>query len=112
MTTLFYPFVCFSCRKSFKRVWPPSGSATLPCPECGGQSFGLARKFRAPARSDAAQWKKVQFLVESGFRFGSLHDEQGERVPYPKTLKEAEAFVARYGKMVPAATRPKRRIEK
>lgn len=111
MTTLFYPFVCFACRKSFKRVWPLTGAGTRPCPECGGPSVGLSRKFRAPPRSDVAQWKKVQFLVESGFRFGSLHDERGVRVSYPRTLQEAKAFVARYGDNVPAANRPKRRMK-
>lgn len=59
----------------------------------------LSRKFAAPKSKDIAQWEKVKFLVDHGFRFYSLFDPSagGERVPYPKTLSEARDFVARYG---------------
>ena len=56
----------------------------------------LSRKFKAPKRSDTAQWKKVQFLVDHGFRFYSVYEktERGSsRVAYPRTLEEAREFV-------------------
>ena len=94
-----FPYVCFACRKSFKRRIKP-GVPGLPdkvCPECGGVAIGLARKFKAPARTDIAQWKKVEYLVRHGFRFFSLQGPEGV-VAYPETLAEARAFVLRYRK--------------
>ncbi len=67
------------------------------CPQCGGIAVGLSRKFKAPARTDIAQWKKVEYLVCHGFRFFREHGPEGP-VPYPSTLAEARAFVRRYGK--------------
>src|SRR5687767_5864871 len=69
-----YPYVCFACRKSFRRSVGLSvkGLPDKVCPECGGRAIGLSRKFKAPARSSAAQWAKVEYLVRHGFRFASL----------------------------------------
>jgi hypothetical protein len=58
---------------------------------------GLARKFKAPAQTDIAQWKKVEYLVRHGFRFFSQHGSEGT-VPYPSTLAEARAFARKYGR--------------
>ena len=58
----------------------------------------LSRKFSAPRSSDLAQWKKVQFLVEQGFRFYSVYEPLVtggmQRVRYPATLSEAREFVS------------------
>jgi predicted RNA-binding Zn-ribbon protein involved in translation (DUF1610 family) len=83
-----HPYACFSCRKSFKRA--NRVDAVLPCPECGGPSIGLTRKFKPPKHTDLQQWKKVEALVRRGFLFWSL----GE--PYPETLEEVDAFAQRY----------------
>lgn len=64
--------------------------AVLPCPECGGPSVGLTRKFKPPRQSDEKQWNKVEALVRHGFLFWSL----GE--PYPDTLKEVQAFAQKH----------------
>ena len=94
-----FPYVCFTCRKSFKRMVEPdvAGLPDKVCPQCGGTAVGLSRKFKAPARTDIAQWKKVEYLVRHGFCFFSQH-EPGGTAPYPSTLAEARAFVRRYGK--------------
>lgn len=83
-----HPYACFNCRKSFKRA--SKVKAVLPCPECGGPSVGLTRKFKPPKRSDIAQWRKVEALVRHGFLFWSL----GE--PYPDTLNEVDAFARKH----------------
>jgi hypothetical protein len=92
------PFVCFPCRKSFKRSIELESP---PCPDCGGPTTGLSRKFKAPPTKDLKAWRVVEFLVASGFRYHELHGTDpklgGERVGgYPKTMSEAEAFVVRY----------------
>jgi hypothetical protein len=95
-----FPYVCFTCRKSFKRA--PIGQKGLPdktCPDCGGVAIGLSRKFKAPSRLDAAQWEKVEYLVAHGFRFFSQTDAKTRvSVPYPETLKDAREFVRRFGR--------------
>lgn len=59
----------------------------------------LSRKFSAPKAKDIPQWKKVQYLVEHGFRFQSVREaESGQLVKYPATLEEAKAFVQRFAK--------------
>jgi hypothetical protein len=59
-----------------------------------GPSIGLTRKFKPPKQSDRKQWEKVEALVRHGFLFWSL----GE--PYPETLREVPAFVARHAAFV------------
>jgi hypothetical protein len=87
-----HPYVCFRCRKSFKRQ--SREEAVLPCPECGGPSIGLTRKFKPPKQSDEKQWQKVETLVRHGFLFWSL----GE--PYPDTLREVADFVERHAAFI------------
>jgi hypothetical protein len=101
MVPYLHPHVCFVCRKSFKRVadlrQPPR-----PCPDCGEPTVVMNRKFKAPPTDDVKQWAKVRFLADHGFRFGSIVDEQGYRVPYPATLQDARKFVREYAGTVTA----------
>jgi len=93
-----FPYVCFACRKSFKRSITEEGLPDKTCPNCGGVAHGMSRKFKPPAAKDTTQWDKVEFLFQNGYRFFTQHDENGQCVPYPKTIKEAKAFVLRFGK--------------
>jgi predicted nucleic acid-binding Zn-ribbon protein len=92
-----FPHVCFGCRKSFKK---PVSLSIRHCPQCGGALVQLSRKFKVPKTRDLAQWTKVKFLVDHGFRFYSVYQRVesggGIRVDYPRTLAEARAFVATY----------------
>ena len=90
-----HPFACFRCRKSFKRA--TRSEAVLPCPECGGPSIGLTRKFKPPRQSDEKQWKKVEALVRHGFLFWSVAEA------YPDTLQEVEAFAQRHADVIKRA---------
>ena len=102
-----FPFVCFGCRKSFKL---PVSTGSRLCPQCRRPMEMLSRKFSAPKSADIAQWKKVQFLVEHGFRFYSVYRdvESGgkQSVRYPTTLAEAKDFVVVFREQahLPAAT--------
>ncbi|MBA3461469.1 MAG: hypothetical protein H0T46_16025 [Deltaproteobacteria bacterium] len=94
------PFVCFSCRRCFRR----SAARTVErkCPTCGSVAVALSRKFKAPSRADEEQWRKVEFLYRHGFRFQSVYDKTGRVVRYPESLKEARDFVRRYKPGKPA----------
>ena len=108
MRPYLFPFACLTCRKSFRRTSAPEVSE-LTCPHCGGRAVRLNRKFKAPPRDDLTQWEKVRLLVEHGFRFATVYDEDGYSVPYPATLAEARAFVTRFRPKAPSGVSLKRR---
>ena len=88
-------YACLECRKAFKRH-DQRDALTLKCPECGGPAHRTSRKFKPPKRTDLAQWEKVRFLLEHGFRFFSVRDHDGRYTRYPNTLAEAHEFVRKY----------------
>ena len=89
-----FPFVCFACRKSFKY---PAQPEPRVCPQCRRPMERLSRKFSAPRSTDLMQWRKVQYLVEHGFRFHTAYvpvaPGVSRSVDYPQTLQQAKAFV-------------------
>lgn len=93
-----FPHVCFVCRKSFRRL---PLDEPRKCPDCGGATVRLSRKFKAPKRGDLQAWRVVAYVVRSGFRYQPIYLENGELVAYPRTLREAEAFVRRHGPIRP-----------
>ena len=92
-----FPYVCFKCRKSFKRNYE-EGLPDKKCSECGGVAVGLGRHFKAPKKKNIEQWKKIEYLVANGFYFYHQYDDEGNSVPYPKTMEEAKLFVKRFRK--------------
>jgi len=84
-------YVCVDCRKVFKRQYV-AGNAEFRCPHCSGTARNVGRKFKAPKRTDEEQWKKVELLLASGFRFNTLY-EDGVAIRYPETLKETYTFI-------------------
>ena len=95
-----FPYACMTCRKSFKRkaIEDKTGLPDKKCPDCGGLAIGLYRHFKAPPKDDIQQWKKVEFLIQNGFRFNHQLDGNGCVVPYPTTMAEAKNFVLQYAK--------------
>lgn len=100
-----FPFVCFGCRKSFRK---PHLLGVRLCPQCRVPMTMLGRKFHAPKKNETVQWKKVQFLATHGFLFQSIYiatPSGGKQVvPYPRTLKEAIAFVLAYREQAVSAS--------
>jgi ribosomal protein L44E len=96
-------FACFICKTSNMRHFdalPRDYPKTMECPVCKSTAVNLGRQFKAPKKSDAAQWKKVKFLVEHGFVFQKIRidPECCDSIPYPDTLGEAKDFVLKYKK--------------
>jgi hypothetical protein len=90
-----FPHVCFGCRKSFRR---PPADVPRKCPDCGGPTVQLSRKFKAPRKDDLAAWRVVEYLVRCGFTYRPIYLESGELVAFPGTLREAESFVRLHAK--------------
>ena len=96
-------FACFQCRTAHKRhidATPSDYPRSMECPVCKEPAINLGRNFKAPKKSELAQWKKIKFLVDHGFIFQKIRLEKNsyESVPYPKTLTEAKEFVVKYKK--------------
>jgi len=94
-------FACLECCKSFKRecnVLLKDYPDQLPCPNCGGVAYNYGRHFKAPIKTDAAQWKKIKFLHDNGFRFQKIRigSKDKDVVPYPENLEQAREFVIKY----------------
>jgi predicted RNA-binding Zn-ribbon protein involved in translation (DUF1610 family) len=91
--------VCLPCRRSLKQ----STGSTAPCPECGGELVNMGRDFKAPRRSNARQWRKLELLVAAGRRAvdpryrtdGPLFDSCGctGPGPRPRTLADAKSLL-------------------
>ena len=81
---------CFECRKSWK-VRADTGAA---CPQCGSCLHQMGRSFKAPKRSDAEQWQKVQALWLAGFRFWSYRSYP-DAEPLPERLRDVDDFIRR-----------------
>jgi hypothetical protein len=74
-------FVCFACRKAFKRppvsdwprAWTPPESEfdPAPCPDCGRRMADLGLDFKPPRRTDREHWEVVEFLFRRGFAYHS-----------------------------------------
>ncbi|MCF6219974.1 MAG: hypothetical protein L3J65_02580 [Robiginitomaculum sp.] len=79
---------CFECRKSYK--YPINTDNHPVCPQCRIALCEMGRAFKAPKKSDVAQWKKVKKLWDAGYRFPT---NTYEPVSYPLTLKEVDAFI-------------------
>lgn len=66
---------------------------------CGNRAIRLSRKFKAPPRSDIAQWAKVEALVKLGFRFDTVYDADGGTVRYPTNARGIPAFVKKVARL-------------
>lgn len=82
-------WVCFTCRKQFRKplhFWS-SASWSIPhqnlnwihrelqtqcsCPQCGKAMINMGKYFKAPRREAVQEWEKLQRLAEHGIRFSS-----------------------------------------
>lgn len=79
-------FVCFSCRRSFKRAGDVD---VLICSHCWAAAVNLGRNFKPPRLSARDQWEKVRRLVAEGFPYGAPSE------PWPASLAEVKDFAIR-----------------
>ena len=90
--------VCFECKKAFNIGTDVLHIKESNCPDCGGLMVFLNQKFRPPKKTDNEAWKTAHFLVENGFPFQHIYDDDitPTYVPYPTTLGAARKFVEKY----------------
>jgi hypothetical protein len=68
------------------------------CPDCGSLLTRLTHRFRPPKKLDKKAWETAKFLVDEGFAYQYIYDDEiiQTYVPYPETMKEAKEFVVKY----------------
>ena len=95
-----HKYVCLHCHKCFIAGTDfTKFQDKKKCPVCLAPMTLLNEKFKAPPKDDSTQWEIVKLLVDNGFKYQTLYDSvSGERVPYPRTKKDAEDFVRKYSK--------------
>ena len=70
-------WVCFDCRKMFKRPARPENVASGPltsacpyrCPQCGESMRDMGVYFEPPRRRDISGWARMKLLAEFGMGF-------------------------------------------
>ena len=73
-----YHFVCLACRRCLKRkpAWhyvledgeERVAAKPVGCATCGNAMFCAGKYFAAPKRRDDANWKKLAWMIENGWR--------------------------------------------
>ncbi len=91
------PFICISCRKSFKKSAPDFkpfcltddeiGMVRFACPQCRKQLHFVGRYFKAPRSCDLKQWRKIEILFQQGWRADGYNLK-------PRTLHTARNYSA------------------
>jgi len=58
----------------------------------------MPHRFRPPKKDEKKKWDVVEFLVNEGFEYQHIYDEEiiNTYVSYPKTMKQAKEFVIKY----------------
>ena len=90
--------VCFNCRKSQNLGSNIENVRTSKCPQCGAEMKLMLHRFRPPKQTEQKKWDVVAFLVNEGFEYQHIYDEEMKNtfVPYPETMNEAKEFVNKY----------------
>ena len=90
--------VCFECKKAFNMGTNVQHIKESTCPDCGNLMMLMNQRFRPPKKANEMAWKTARFLVDNGFPYQHIYDEDiiPTYVPYPETLKVAKEFVVKY----------------
>ena len=95
-----HKYVCLHCHKCYSAGTDfTKFQEKKICPECSSLMFLLNEKFKAPLKCDYTQWEIVKMLIDNGFHYQTIFDPiTHEKIPYPRTKKEAEEFIRKYVK--------------
>lgn len=60
-----FHYVCLPCRRAVKSQLR---AIHIPCPVCHGEMLNFGKRFAAPRKKDDAQWKKLGWMIQNGWR--------------------------------------------
>ena len=90
--------MCLNCRKAFSQGTDLLKVTSFTCPECNELMIPVDQRFKPPKSSTLKKWEVVTFLINNGFFYQSIYNEELYAVPYPIKMKDAKAFVVTYAK--------------
>ncbi len=90
--------LCIICKKSYSIGTDFTVEHSTICPQCGNETVFVNQKFKPPSRSNVRQWKIVEYLVHSGYRFHSVIHNGFRYIEinnnnFPKTMTAAKNLV-------------------
>ena len=88
--------VCLNCRIAFSYGMDYNNVISRVCPQCKNEMVNVNYKFRAPKKNDIKKWETIKYLLDNGFYFQHINDENGNWVKYPENIKDAKIFVEKY----------------
>lgn len=88
--------VCLHCRKAFSQGTDLLKVTSITCPECNELMVYVDQKFKPPKNSALKKWETVAFLIDNGFFYQSVYNENSNAIPYPIKMKDAKVFVDTY----------------
>lgn len=93
-----YKSVCLNCRKAFNHGTDYVNIRESVCPECNQPMILMTHRFRPPEKTDSKKWEVVAFLINNGFNYQHIYDDEiiQTYVPYPENMREAKEFVEKY----------------
>ena len=91
-----YKNVCLNCKRVDNLGTDFEKFKTGNCPECKEKMIFVDHKFRPPKKTDKKGWLLAEFLIQHGFVFQRVLDENHAYVRYPQSIEEAKEFVVKY----------------
>ena len=77
--------VCINCHIAFN-----SGyflTKEIPCPNCGGMMIWMPHRFRPPKKADNEKWAAVKYLVEHGFKYHHIYENNTDSPKFPISVR-------------------------
>ena len=88
--------VCINCKITFSYGMDYNDIISRKCPQCRDKMINVNYKFEAPKKSRIKEWEAIKYLLENGFYFQHIYDENNRYVKYPKNIKDAKIFVEKF----------------
>src|SRR5579872_3366756 len=96
-------WVCFSCRKMFRKMNRQAATSAALCPQCRQAMTDMGPHFETPKISNRRLWALMQELAQAGYRFHSEGSRAllfgagkvGARIPSTRaTMLRMQAWLA------------------
>ncbi len=96
--------VCLNCQIAFSHGTNFNDRRDSTCPSCGQLMMDLPHRFRPPKKTDDRKWQVVKYLIENGFYYQHIYDNNESNnyykpqnyVEYPDNIMDAKEFVEKY----------------
>jgi hypothetical protein len=102
-----YKLICLECKKSENLGTDIRNLVESDCTVCKKERIFMPHRFRPPKKSDEKSWQVVRFLIENGFKYQHIYQEDSSElylnstsnyISYPTNMRDAKEFIEKYKK--------------